>query len=141
MKKVTLAIMFVALLAACGQSPKKAGSNETSKVEAIADASVVKVYYFHGKARCKTCVAVGDVAKETVEKEYASNEKVVFIEINTSEKEFEALCEKYEISWNALIIAKGEDFAEITEQAFATAVGNPQALENLIKEEVNKRLQ
>ena len=144
MKKVTLALMIIAALTvACNQNPKKAGSNETSKVETVftADPSVVYVYYFHGKQRCKTCVAVGDVAKETVEKEYASNEKVVFIEINTaSDEEFETLCEKYEVSWNALIIAKGEDFVEITDQAFATAVGNPQALENLIKEEVNKRL-
>jgi len=39
-----------------------------------------------------------------------------------------------------LIIAKGDDFVDITEQAFATAVSNPESLTNLIKNEVNKRL-
>jgi hypothetical protein len=143
MKKVAvLAFMLIVALAACNQNPKKAGSNETSKVETIdtADPSVVYVYYFHGKQRCKTCIAVGDVSKETVEKEYADNDKVKFIEIDNSDKANEILCEKYEVSWNALIIAKGDDFIEITDQAFATAVGNPQALEKLIKEEVDKRI-
>jgi len=124
--------MLIAALAACGQNTQKTAGN--------ADNKIVTVYYFHGKQRCKTCIAVQDVAKQTVEKAFADNEKVRFMEINTSEKDNEALVEKYEVTWNALIIAKGEDFIEITDKAFATAVGNPQALENLITEEVNKRL-
>jgi hypothetical protein len=137
MKKITLFLMIALALASCNQSAKKA---ENKIAEITADATVVNVFYFHGKQRCKTCVAVQNIAKETVEKLYADNEKVVFHEINTAEKANDALCEKYEISWNALIIAKGEDFIEITDQAFATALGNPQALENLIKEEISKRL-
>ncbi|MCL2329530.1 MAG: nitrophenyl compound nitroreductase subunit ArsF family protein [Bacteroidetes bacterium] len=133
MKKTTLFLILVAIFAACGQSNKKA---ETIEI----DPETVNVFYFHGKQRCKTCVAVGDVAKKTVETAFEENEKVIFYEINISEKANEDLCEKYEVAWNALIIAKGEDFVEITDQAFATAVENPQALENLIKEEVNKRL-
>ena len=137
MKKVILALMLIAVLTGCNQTTKKADSSTTSLT---ADSTIVNVYYFHGKQRCKTCIAVGNIAKETVEKAYADNEKVVFTEINTSEKANEALCEKYEISWNALIIAKGEDFIEITDQAFATALSNPDALTDLIKEEVNKRI-
>jgi hypothetical protein len=133
MKEVTLILMIIITLAGCGQSNKK-----TEIIEI--DPEVVNVFYFHGKQRCKTCVAVQDVARETIEKAFADNDKVRFIEINTSEKEFEALCEKYEVTWNALIISKGEEFIEITDQAFATAVGNPQSLVDLIKEEVNKRL-
>lgn len=137
MKKVILALMLIAVLTGCNQTTKKADSSTTSPT---ADSTIVNVYYFHGKQRCKTCIAVGNIAKETIEKAYAGNEKVVFTEINTSEKANEVLCEKYEISWNALIIAKGEDFIEITDQAFATALSNPNALTDLIKEEVNKRI-
>ena len=132
MKKVTLALL-ITIFAGCGQSNKK---EETIEI----DPEVVNVFYFHGKQRCKTCVAVGDVARQTVETAFAGNEKVIFTEINVSEKNNEALAEKYKVSWNALIIAKGEDFVEITDQAFATAVENPQALENLIKTEVTKQL-
>jgi ABC-type glycerol-3-phosphate transport system substrate-binding protein len=150
MKKLTLILMIAIAFAGCNQPAKKADSSTGStgsptanslSVEQITnDATTVHVMYFHGKQRCKTCVAVQTVAKETIEQFYADNEKVVFHEINNFEKENEALCEKYEVTWNALIIAKGEDFVEITDQAFSTAVGNPQALENLIKEEVDKRM-
>lgn len=142
MKKLTLILVFIAVLAGCKQNTQKAENNKTATVEKIAttDSSAVNVYYFHGKQRCKTCIAVGNIAKETVEKEYADNEKVLFVEINISDKANEALAEKYEVLWNALIIAKGENFVEITEQAFATALDNPQSLKNLIKKEVNKLL-
>ena len=129
MKKTTLILILIAILAGCGQKSKKA-ENTT-----IIDTTNVNVFYF------QTCVAVQDVAKETVEKNFANNEKVRFIEINTSEKGNEALAEKYEVSWNALIIAKGENAVEITDQAFATAVENPQSLEKLITDEINRHLQ
>ncbi len=129
--------MLIAALTCCNQTAKKADSSTTLP---SADSSIVYVYYFHGEQRCKTCIAVGNIAKETVEKAYSDNERVVFTEINTSEKANEALCEKYEISWNALIITKGEDFIEITDQAFATALNNPDALTALIKEEIDSRI-
>jgi PBP1b-binding outer membrane lipoprotein LpoB len=141
MKNIALILLLVFALAACKQSPKNTENNTAqTTIEAVSPTDVI-VYYFHGKQRCKkTCVAVGDVAKETVEKSFADNKNVRFVEISTSEKGNDALIEKYDVTWNALIIAKGEDFVEITDQAFATAVKNPQSLENLIKEEVNKLL-
>jgi len=135
MKKVTLILMLAIAVTACGQNTQKAGNSTQTT-----NADVVNVYYFHGKTRCATCVAVGDVAKKTVETAFADNKKVVFTEINVSDKANEALAEKYQVTWNALIIVKGDNAVDITEKAFATAVGNPQALENLIKDEVNKRL-
>ena len=138
MKKIALSLMFVALIAACGQNNRKAGNADEQL--AVADPNIVQVYYFHGKERCKTCIAVGDIALKTVENAYTNNPNVRFIEINTSEESAKALVKKYEVTWNALIIAKGNNSVDITQQAFATALGNPQSLENLIKDEVNKRL-
>jgi len=135
MKRVINLLVLIAIFAGCGQSGKK--MENTVKI----DETVVNVYYFHGKQRCKTCIAVQDVARETIEKNFSDNDKVRFIEINTSEKGNETLIEKYDVTWNALIIAFGDNYVEITDQAFATAVNNPQSLENLIKEEVNKHLQ
>ncbi|MDR2010929.1 MAG: nitrophenyl compound nitroreductase subunit ArsF family protein [Bacteroidales bacterium] len=137
MKKIIFIMMLAVLAVSCGNNTQK--NNGQASSETI-DANLVNVYYFHGKQRCKTCIAVGDVTKETVETAYANNSNVKFSEILTSEKEYENLFEKYEVSWNALIIAKGDDYVDITDQAFATAVGNPDALTNLIKDEVNKRI-
>ena len=141
MKNVALILMFLVALAGCGQNNRKAANNAAqTTIEAISPTDVV-VFYFHGKARCKTCIAVQDVARETVKTAYTDNKKVRFVEIDTSEKGNEALIKKYDVTWNALVIAKGENSIEVTQQAFATAVNNPQTLEELIKDEVNKRLQ
>jgi isocitrate dehydrogenase len=140
--KQSILMAFIALvLFSCGGNQTKTtdGSAKNTSAE-VADANFVNVYYFHGKQRCKTCIAVGNVTKETVETAYANNSNVKFSEILTTEKEYENLFEKYEVSWNALIIAKGDDFIDITDQAFATAVNNPESLTSLIQDEVNKRL-
>lgn len=138
MKNVLIALFAFVAITACNHS----GSKKTDAAKAVtADTSTVNVYYFHGKARCKTCIAVGDVAKKTVEKNFAGNSNVRFTEINTSEKGYEALAEKYEVTWNALIIAKSDHSKDLTEQAFAAATGSPEKLAEEIKTTVNSMLE
>lgn len=134
MKKILLICLSIFMLTAC------ANSGNNSKQNAGTDNSTVYVYYFHGKQRCMTCNAVEKVAKQAIEENYASNPDVVFKVLATADKANEALTEKYEISWNGLVIAKGEDAADITQKAFASAVNNPGVLINLIKNEVDSRL-
>lgn len=142
MKKCILIGIFAVLLVACGSNAqnnnKQATGAETK--EQVADASLVNVYYFHGKQRCKTCVAVEKVAKETVAKVYAENKNVRFVEINTEDKANTKLIEKYQITWNALIIEKGNNHIDLTKVGFANAVNNPDVLTELIRKEVNARL-
>lgn len=140
MKNITFAILLVVAVTACRQQPAQKAEDNGVPTTATADTNIVNVYYFHGKQRCKTCIAVGDIAKETVDRAYAGNDRVHFTEINTSIPGNEALIEKYEVTWNALIVAGGSNSVEITRQAFATALENPQALKSLIGDEVNKRL-
>lgn len=136
-------IAFITLfLVSCGN---KAGVQQAEKqaeeqIVSAGDSLTVTIYYFHGKQRCKTCIAVGELTEETIKETYAGNAKVRFIEIDTSEKQYKSLVNKYEVSWNALIIVKGENFVDITEQAFANAISNPAALSALIKKEVNQRI-
>ncbi|WP_165045368.1 nitrophenyl compound nitroreductase subunit ArsF family protein [Dysgonomonas sp. ZJ709] len=145
MKKTLLLSLFTLLLISCtgGKTENKQETAEATTSEqtvATADASTVNVYYFHGKQRCKTCITVGDLTAKTIKETYQGNENVKFIEVDTSDKQFEDLVEKYEVSWNALIIAKGDQSVNLTEQAFANAINTPDVLVKLIKEEVNKNL-
>ena len=143
MKNVAIALLLLVSVTACNNQSNKKTENkepETTSVS-VADTSIVNVYYFHGKQRCKTCIAVGDVSKETIEKTFAGNDKVKFTEVNTSDKANDALVEKYEVTWNALIIAKGDKSEDLTEQAFATAVGSPEKLTENIQSVVNKLLE
>lgn len=139
-----LLILSVALLAfvSCGNHSKNKATDNANIETAVqvADESTIYVYYFHRKQRCKTCIAVETVAKETIENTYADNKEVCFIEINTEDKANEKLVVKYQVTWNALIVAKENNSIEITKQAFANAVNSPEVLAELIKTEVNKRL-
>lgn len=142
MKKSILIGFFALLLVACGGSTQKNNKQATGTEtkEQVVDASTINVYYFHGKQRCKTCIAVGDVTEKTIKELYADNPHVKFIEIKTDEKQNASLVEKYEVTWNALIIAKGDNSVDLTDKAFANALNSPENLTNLIKTEVDKRL-
>lgn len=141
---ILIGLVAATLLTACGQTNNKKENGETASLQADArqtnGASVVNVYYFHGKQRCKTCIAVGDTTGKTIKETYVNNPNVMFTEVKTDEKENAGLVEKYKVTWNALIIAKGDDYIEITQQAFANAVNNPDKLAELIKTEIDKRL-
>lgn len=130
MKNAIIVLFACLLVMSCGNGGRKQTREE-------ADASVVYVYYFHGKQRCKTCMAVEGLTKETVAENFNGNDRVKYSEVKTGEVENDALIEKYNVTWNALIIAKGEEYVDITNEAFATAVNHPEKLRQLIKQTVN----
>lgn len=145
-KNLFLLAILAFVMVSCGnkaQTDNKPAADTTAdaSVSNPTDASVVNVYYFHGKQRCKTCLAIEQVAKNAIEASYKDNSKVQFVEVNMDEDKNESLVEKYEITFSSLIIAKGENHTDLTEQAFANAVNTPDVLTGLIKDEVNKRLQ
>lgn len=138
-QRILIGLMGVTILTACGQANSKASSTEVTSAETavqLAEASVVNVYYFHGKQRCKTCMAVEKVTKETIEKTYADSKNVRFVEINTEDKANAKLVEKYQITWNALIIEKGDNHIDLTKEGFANAVNTPDVLTELIVKQI-----
>ncbi|MDH6303683.1 ABC-type glycerol-3-phosphate transport system substrate-binding protein [Parabacteroides sp. PF5-5] len=142
MKKSILVGFLAILLAACGGNTQKNNEQPTGTETKgqMVDTSAVNVYYFHGKQRCKTCIAVGDLTEKTIKELYTDNPHVKFIEVKTEEEQNASLVEKYEVTWNALIIAKGNNHIEITKEAFANALNSPEKLIDLIRTEVDKRL-
>ncbi len=142
MNKSILILLLAVLFTACGNKAenKQAENQAQEQTVATADASVVNVYYFHGKQRCKTCIAIENVTKNAVAENYMDNPKVKYTEVNIDEATNKDLVEKYEIAFSSLLIAKGENSTDLTEQAFANALNSPDVLTNLIKEEVNKRI-
>lgn len=134
MKRLFYFGLISLLMAACGQT----GSNQsTSLAELPGSDAKVQVYYFHGKQRCVTCVSVQQVAEEAMAEHFAGNKDVAFVEIDFSEKENEALAEKYEIVFSSLVIADATDYKDITDEAFAMVMGNPEGLKAMIVNETN----
>ena len=147
MKQVLMMFVAVLLFTACGNGKEnKADVKEATTESSVnssqavsvanADATTVFVYYFHGKQRCKTCIAVQKFTQEAVEQMYGDNRKVQFLEVLTDEAANKELVEKYGVTWNALIVAKGDDHIDMTQNAFA----NPQGVKELLKSEVDRRL-
>ena len=68
-------LLFVLNAIACNnpQSNNNSSSDDSTIIENI------EVYYFHGKRRCVTCIAVGEVSSELVKSKYGNNPKVKFI--------------------------------------------------------------
>ncbi len=132
MNKILIALFVPFILISCGQNNK----NNQATEEAVAEAKV-KIYYFHGKQRCKSCVAIQKVAEETFNESFKNNKDVIFKEVDFSLKENDALAEKYEVAWSSLIIASNEKYENLTDIAFANALSNPQVLKEEIIKQTN----
>lgn len=147
MKHFLLIVIVVFFFAACGNSNgKKTNATETltdtsvnsARASSFAnvDPSIVYVYFFQGSERCETAVAINGYAREAVKQLYNDNQKVQFLEMRTDEGANKYLVEKYGVIKNALIISKGDDYINITQNAFE----DPEGVQKVLKHEVDQRL-
>ncbi|MCE5206372.1 MAG: nitrophenyl compound nitroreductase subunit ArsF family protein [Porphyromonadaceae bacterium] len=144
MKQALLILLAVFTMTACGNKKTDAvkttadTSLENTEIVSVAaaDSSTVYVYYFHGKQRCKTCIVVQNHSKEAIEQMYGDNKNVQFLEVLIEDAGYKGLVEKYGVSWSTLIVAKGDDYIDITQNSFA----NPEGVKELLKTEIDRRL-
>jgi hypothetical protein len=119
------------------KEPKTSGSDSLNTKKAV-------VYYFHGDRRCKTCIAVGEIAEKSVKENFKGNTEVAFKEVNTDLKENAAIAEKFQVSGSSLALQfnnNGKEVIEdITEFAFMYALTNPDTLKNTIVGKIKKHL-
>jgi len=141
MKNLFLIVFAFAILVGCGQSPEKLNVEEPkiNLAQSIENAKVI-IYYFHGKQRCPSCIAIQKVTEEAYNEFFADNNDVVFAEVDFSVKENEPLADKYEVAWSSLIIATSDDHINLTDAAFASASNNPDVLKELINNNVTNFL-
>lgn len=130
MKKLTLLLFTAFILLSCGNSNTSAdqSSGEANLKTIETSDCVINVIYFHGTQRCKTCLAVEKVTKETIESLYSGNTRVVYTEVNTDDPSYKEIKERFQISWSSLIISRGDDKIDLTDFAFANALKNPELL-------------
>ncbi len=142
MKRFALFLSLATLamgMVSCGGSTEKK-TTETTTVE-VAETAKVMVYYFHGKQRCKTCLAIQEIAGQTVAENFAKNDDVKFAELDYTEKANEAITNKYEVAGSSLIIVSDNEHKVLTDFAFGNALRNPNALKEEIVKVINEFLQ
>jgi hypothetical protein len=137
---IYLAILIMPMLMMNCKNQTKQASNVSEQTQ-VADQSKVKIYYFHGKQRCRTCVAIQEVAEAAFKENFGENTEVAFVEVDFSDRANSALADKYEVSFSSLIIATTTEHTDLTELAFANALSNPDLLKQTVVENTNNYLQ
>ena len=124
MKTLRWLILIVILMPLIGKSQIKTTSSE--KIEA---------YYFHNATRCETCKTVEAEAKADLNELYGS--KVTFQALNLEEKSTKTLAKKLNVSGQTLLIVKGNQKVNLTNEGFLYAVTKPEKFKSIIKEKVD----
>ncbi len=143
MKKIISILSFVfvvGIVSANAQCCNKEASsccqkNKTLSTETTSNSDVT-AYYFHGTRRCATCQAVESVTKEAIEEYYGGI--VDFKSINRDEEKDNPLITQYKVSGQTLLIVKGDQVVNLTNDAFMNARTNPDKLKVKIKTTVDK---
>jgi hypothetical protein len=130
-----ITLFLVSQFIACnGQTPNtevKASAGNSDKIEA---------YYFHFTARCTTCRAVEASAKEDIETLYPNQVKeglITFQSVNLDEDSSKALAEKLGVTGQTLLLVRGDEKINITNEGFLYAVSKPEKFKEIISEKVD----
>lgn len=145
MRRLVFLMATALIFTACGSGSgdnngEEQATGQEEQVTANVSNAKVQVYYFHGKQRCPSCVAIQKVASEAVSEAYGDDPEVEFVEVDFSIKANEALADKYEVAWSSLIIASGDKHTNLTEEGFANAMRNPEELKKMIIDHANNYL-
>jgi hypothetical protein len=133
--RLLLALALVIPFLSCNAQPSKkevkASDNSSDKIEA---------YYFHFTARCTTCRTIEAKAKENLETLYPNQMKqglITFQSVNLEEASSKPLAEKLGVSGQTLLIVKGDQKINLTNEGFMYAVVKPEKFKEIINEKVD----
>lgn len=98
----------------------------------------VEAYYFHNTIRCVTCKTVEAETKADLENLYGG--QVSFKALNLEDDATKPIAEKLQVSGQTLLIVKGDQKINLTNEGFMYARTNPVKFKKIIKEKVDKLL-
>jgi hypothetical protein len=99
-----------------------------------------EVYYFHRTARCVTCKTVEAEARKNVEMLYAEQVKtgkISFTSLNLEEATGKTVGDRLGVNSQTLLIVKGDQKINITNEGFLYAVSKPDKFKEIIKEKID----
>ena len=111
---------------------------QTAKKETAGSGNQIEAYYFHNTVRCTTCKTVEAEAKADLTNLYG--DQVTFKALNLEDDATKPIAEKLKISGQTLLIVKGDQKINLTNEGFLYAVTNPAKLKSIIKAKVDPLL-
>ena len=134
-KLFLISFVFISLIAvSCNAQPTR----ESAPV--ISNNGDVEVYYFHMTIRCVTCKTVEAEARKNIEMLYpdqVKTGKVSFTALNLEEATGKAMGEKLGVNSQTLLIVKGDQKINITNEGFLYAVSKPQKFTEIMKSKID----
>jgi hypothetical protein len=117
-------------------------SAQTEKKQTLTSGSGndVEVYYFHMTTRCVTCKTVEAEARKNIDLLYSDLVKtgrISFTSLNLEEATGKAVGERLGVNSQTLLIVKGDQKINITNDGFLYAVSNPEKFKEIIKAKVD----
>ena len=100
----------------------------------------VEVYYFHMTTRCVTCRTVEAEARKNIEILYADqvkSGKISFTALNLEEATGKSMGEKLGVNSQTLLIVKGDQKINITNEGFLYAVSQPKKFTEVMKSKID----
>jgi hypothetical protein len=111
---------------------------QTAKKESAVSGNQIEAYYFHNTVRCTTCKTVEAEAKADLASLYG--DQVTFKALNLEDDATKPIAEKLKVSGQTLLIVKGDQKINLTNEGFLYAVTNPAKLKSIIKAKVDPLL-
>lgn len=136
-------VMVLVIAFGCGERQNGKGG-EQAETKAVAG-DRVEVLYFHGKQRCMTCRSIEQRTREVLEEHFGEAVKagkVVFREVDISDKEGEKVADSYEVTWSSLFVNQWRDGREtrhnMTDFAFAKALGDAEGFKKGVRMKIEE---
>ncbi len=122
-------------------APNQQSAAMVATASPTAGADRIEVLDFHSDHRCRTCVAIERLTRQTLDAQFAdemASGKITFRLINVDEAENQALAEQYQASGSALMLRVvregGDTVVDLTDMAFMNAGQATQFSEKLSRE-------
>ena len=138
MKPFRLIISFMLIAPIFGCSPQKSNNKEAEITETNSDK--IEAYYFHFTSRCVTCNTIEARTKENLESLYPNQIKeglITFQSVNLDEASSKPLAKKLKVSGQSLLIVKGDQRIDLTNDGFMYAVVKPEKFKEIINEKLD----
>jgi hypothetical protein len=139
MKNIILSGFMMLLLSAVSCNA------QTDKKQTVSSPSGndVEVYYFHMTNRCVTCKTIEAEARKNIETLYANQVKagkISFTALNIQESPGKDIGAGLGVNSQTLLIVKGDQKINITNEGFLYAVSQPQKFTEVMKSKIDPLL-
>ncbi|MFC2124329.1 nitrophenyl compound nitroreductase subunit ArsF family protein [Bacteroidota bacterium] len=119
----------------------QAQTKESENSQVLSTTDEIDVYYFHFTKRCVTCKAIESEslqALETIYPDQYNSGQITFHSYNLDESDSKPVADKLKVSGQALLVVKGDDVKNLTNQGFMYARSNPAKLHTEIEKAIGK---